>query len=527
MPRITDSIPVQTPSGEVVMINYEKEMIVMFAYLVANRHQELADEVNKEINHLFNLKQRLLDFTTHDKKKLHEKLNLQHKLAKEELDRNNIYSMFPVAQRLFYVNRKIIENLDFIRNADNTTTEKERLIKAQLQELRKALLKNFRDLEIEMLSCQASRQELAKKQMEQAYKYRGLRLETGKKLEFTSESSEIFIVAAETSIHLYKHLELLLHEIPIAGALASIVGFSAILMTSNPKEMGIYQTSTTVTKCVANSLFTSKSALEAAREFAPSIAHSLNWLPFLAAAAYLINAAISVGEIIKAELNYNNEYKALNNLINQSQDSDWLTRQQSHDLSDENKAFKKAILENISIKQVCDNPNIILTLFTKEEFETHIKPRLLEHAKTERNKKIAKNSVTIGIALLIAGICIASFCLPGLGQAFALAIALTVVGAFFTKLILHKKLLKEKSGVKIDPVLINIDNLTSNAQLIAENIAGDNLDINNLHPQNNEPFFLDTNTNIENIGGDETGEARVNNHNDDESGDGEHSLFHP
>ncbi|MBP9721628.1 MAG: hypothetical protein KBD64_00555 [Gammaproteobacteria bacterium] len=449
------------PETQVTRPHAEDFLILEAACHIDSYHKELLAKTEKEISDFFAQSAAL---TVVEDKKYTEFsgfLELQYVLAMEEIYQKNAYTTFLISQRLYFRNKKILEQIADARAKSDRAAET-----SALERLGAKLLKDTETIKKEMADLKLRAQ--GKEEVKAALIYRGL---LASELEISGLAQEIIGISGGTIKSFSAITDLLIgfgkisrevEHIKFLGIFFSVASLAAVLVSSNPKAMSKYSAATLLFGAIAEAT----GIVAETGELAKILGTTLAWTPIFGFIATGLTMAIAFSNIVKAQLDYEHSVQDLNKYVTTSAGGEeWLNSETQ--LSDEKEKLKKAILANkVSIKSICSNP-IIKSLFTEAQFKSQLMPALIRHAQEERNKKIISNCMTIGTIMFGLAISIAVFAIPGIGQALAIATAVVMISVFVTRLVLNKTALKASDGFTLaaDQYFKSVSDLSADSSL--------------------------------------------------------------
>lgn len=452
-------------------INSEDRVVLAYADLIARRHQELAVECGITTANFLIHHNDLAGLTADQKTMLEQQVKLLRVLEYETTsDTGNPYSAFCLVQRLFYLNKDCLAAIALLREKKSIGIETEAEMALKVKELRANLVLNYKTIEAEIVDLNKRR--LALRELQAAFEHRGLIkvIKIGQAeglaecLEFIDNSAKNLNRLTKVFLDLFHAgSETIESDSSLVMGILSFASMLAALFSCKPLQMGVFEKASFGLSMLSRAMLITKDSLEVSKAVVPTLAASLNWVPIFGIAASLISVSVAVGNIIKT----NNDYKKDLELLEQefNTHTDWLPADST--LSPDAIKLKKVLLENMSIKIACSNPRAIKSLFTQEEFNKLVKPVLLAHAKQQRNRKIANNVIVISVLLAVVALSITVLCIPVLGQAIGIALAVFLLTAFVARVVLNKTVLKTADTTKITGLPAMIDTCGKIASIVA------------------------------------------------------------
>lgn len=157
-------------------------------------------------------------------------------------------------------------------------------------------------------------------------------------------------------------------------------------------------------------------------------------------------AAIEIGRIFHLQLRYYNKKGQVAQKFGGSH-LQWLDSVEH--LTQEDKNLRAALIKHLSLDDALKHPEAIRALFTQDEFNNIIKPQLIKHARSNKNKALAMHGISAVVFTTIAVLAIAAFIAPQVATPLALAMVLTLVVGIGLKMLLGATVLKKKPHIHI------------------------------------------------------------------------------
>jgi hypothetical protein len=445
-----------------IKINVEDEWILAFAMLINRQHTFLAEQMALEVDALLSKTQDLTKLNKENKQHLSKLLAVQDILRNENIsEAENPYGTYTVAQRLYYLNQDILAAIKDIREqTDLTDKSKQELLNQKYEKLKSRLILNSNSIKQEILDI-ANRRAVIE-ELYEAYKARGLLdqievdlvsqrhyyfcLTTGMG-EIAASATKVILMVTRHIGALYESMPLFAGTFALFGTLATLI-VSGYQITTNKDNIELHQAVNMLATLTAGFLNVSAHILDAVKNLGSTdVAQHLVWSPFVGTSATLLLLGVEVGNIVRAEVKFNQDRKLFNKLFIDTKNTDWLSV--GTILTQSDLELKYALLSKISIKEVNKHPQAIRSLFTEEEFFKYLMPRLLEHSKMERNKLFIRHSTNASISMALMAVGVVAFCIPAIGQIIAVSVISFVIASFIAKLIIYNTLLKEQPFTSI------------------------------------------------------------------------------
>ncbi|MBP9721686.1 MAG: hypothetical protein KBD64_00850 [Gammaproteobacteria bacterium] len=412
-------------------VHTEDELILELAYAMERQKENL---LQAKYTEFMLLSEKIYTLTGETKAKALEEHEDLYFYARDLRDEVNIHTAFLISQRLRYRNRELLAQIATARRKSDKKEFDKRFqeLEDNLKQDEKAFNSEIPDLKSRSRALKEIEEALLfqKFTKQQVASFESSLSLVGKTLDGTDKVTEV--------LYHVDHLAESTDEFNFAGSFFSLLKIASALISARPKEMSTLSLSSLFFKVLSDTGALAKRI----GPLAAIVGTTLTWAPIISVVAGSLNIAWLVSKIIITQIEYEQSIRSLIDYGNTKEG--WLDPEV--ELTPKQKKYRQDLFATISIRQVCADSKI-RSLFTQSEFKTEIMPQLIKHAAYMSKRELVFDNIALWATIIGLGLGIGILLTPGVGQFFAIGIAVVMIAAFVTKIVLMKTALKSQAGV--------------------------------------------------------------------------------